>query len=67
MWLQICQGLMLLGFAARVIHAVKVSAVGREAQEPTGFAGIFASLVVMFLIGLVTWRSGAFSTILGTP
>ncbi len=67
MWLNICQGLVLLGVVCRMLHNVKVCAVGRDKAEPTGAVGIFSSLVLFAIWAAIVWRSGAFTTILPSP
>lgn len=66
-WLQICQGLMLLGWLVGLVLAVIRAAIGRDKQEPTGAVGIFVVLVWCSLTATVMWRSGAISTILPVP
>jgi hypothetical protein len=67
MWLQICQGLMLIGWLVGLVAHVIYAVSGRDAVGPTGALGIFITLVWYALAGLVTWRSGAISTIVGLP
>jgi len=67
MWLNICQGLVLVGWVWRLVAGVIRASVGRDKQEPSGFLGIFITLVWCAMSGVIVWRSGALSTILGSP
>ena len=67
MWLNICQGLLLSGFVARFLGTVIYAVNGRAKVEPSGALGVFVTIVWTFFAGLVLWRAGALTTIVGTP
>lgn len=67
MWLQICQGLLLLGFVVRLCLRVIYAATGRPKEESSGALGIFLTIVWFALAGVVLVRAGGLSTIVGYP
>lgn len=67
MWLNICQGLLLVGWLMRLCASMLWAANGRKEVEATGFVGVFCAILWAALGAVVLWRSGAMSTILGAP
>lgn len=63
MWFHICQGLLLVGWLARMLGNCVFAARGRPKQEPTGGVGVFLVIVWACLGALILWRAGAVSTI----
>jgi hypothetical protein len=58
-WLNICQGLVLLGWAWRLLRGIMQSVLGIEPVKPTARAMAISAAVII--------RSGAVSTIVGYP
>jgi hypothetical protein len=64
MWLNICQGLVLVGWILRFVTCVIRQVSGTTKTEPTGALGVFIAVIWYALSAVVIWRSGALSTIL---
>jgi hypothetical protein len=67
MWLNICQGLLVLGWLGRFSIYVVYCAKRREAEEPKGIVGFFLACLWYGLALVIAWRAGAFTTIVGSP
>lgn len=66
-WLAFCQWSLLVGWVLGFFMKMAWAVNGREALKPSGFLGVFITIVWAFFSALIWWRSGAVSTILGTP
>ncbi len=66
-WLQICQGLLFLGWLARFCFYVIYCKKERPAEEAKGLVGFFLAVVWYGLALVIGWRAGAFSTIVAPP
>ncbi len=67
MWLNICQGLVIVGLLIRLITLVKTAALGSDKVEASGAFGIFVSILWWGFIVVITVRAGAISTIIELP
>lgn len=67
MWLNICQGLLFLGWLGRFSIYVVYCGKERPAEEPKGWVGFVLALLWYGLALVIGWRAGAFSTIVGVP
>ena len=67
MWLNICQGLVLLGWVWRICLGVIRASIGQKETEPLGMLGIFLTIVWAVISAAVIIRSGAINTIVGYP
>lgn len=66
-WLVFCQWALLVGWIMKFFFNMYYAVNGRSKLEPSGFTGVVAVVVMAFFSALIWWRSGAVSTILGTP
>ncbi len=67
MWLHICQGLMLLDIAGKILIGMKRSLVGQKSEPPSGAYGVIGTIIGTIIYAAILWRSGAISTIVGAP
>lgn len=63
----LCQWALLAGWSTRLFCNLYAAHAGRKALEPSGFVGTFVTIVWMAAAFALTWRAGAWSTLIGTP